>query len=740
MLFKSLEKVDVSPQLLEYDNSDNYLPDEYEVIGIDTETDAPTGNTFLICNSKGQKLISEQGKFLSSFEIFDWLFVHGRSQRKFRVNFFHNIRFDFEGMLKDFTQGLTKKQQIEFYRKHRVKISDGKKTYWIRWIPEKYFSITDHKNKAYFYDTWNYFSDSLDNVYSELFGKGKKDFQTDVDVTKGRSFLVDYVWVKRCSTDAQMTADVASKLIEGEKQILRPSRSFYGKASLSQEYAFQHIEKEHLQPFINMSEKEPIIARCMSKTQSVYYYKGKKYNRDCVKGFIEHDGFLFAVIGYKSNPNSLLKKLNDYAYRSYHGGIFNLRVKGHVTDAFALDVSSQYPYWLSQMPDMIHGQWIEVTQPSDSVFYGIYHVWMQFNPKFPFKFSKRSKLVVYPKLNDLYENWITRPELEQAIKDGLMIRMIDGIEFHHDDTIPEFPYREMILDLYDRKLKAEENGDKLFRQLYKIIMNAFYGKTIQTKGNRTSPIFNAVVGSYTTALSRLMIMTLTDCYFDEIYEIKTDSIVGRLRPEFVNKVYEIPNLIGSFIPEKPEKQFPNRIMLKTGITLDVLNNKFVKYRGFTVDKSKIRFAENEFEVETERPIHLGEAIAQGKVEDINIFESVVKKNKFTDEKMIWDSDKLTFSYLKENKVIGEPIDDDYLREYEKTETSISLMENYAELEEEMSCLLAMKPSFIRHDRSPFISIHQGIFEITIFDIVKEELKGEKLVRGLDISLAYPYAH
>lgn len=96
MKFKILheEVHSLKNQLNNYKKDREVLPLNYRINAFDIETDAPTGNAFLICDADGHKWMTRKGEFLTTFQMIDFLFSHGTSIHEYRINFLHNIDFD----------------------------------------------------------------------------------------------------------------------------------------------------------------------------------------------------------------------------------------------------------------------------------------------------------------------------------------------------------------------------------------------------------------------------------------------------------------------------------------------------------------------------------------------------------------------------------------------------------------------------------------------------------------------
>jgi len=214
-----------------------FLPESFAVRGYDVETDRD-GNPYLICSSARQDwfLIAPRGESLSSGQIAEFLLRSGRNNHGAVVNFFHNQRFDFESILKGSFRFLPRDERDRDLQAKMHEIRHGEKSFRVRWIPKKYFSLTNRgasarrgglhhsdltgrshmsvggSDKATFFDTFNFWQGSLDALHKRYFGTDKGRYR-DMDVEAGRERYSDEELIGRCRQDAEFTADLG-KLAE----------------------------------------------------------------------------------------------------------------------------------------------------------------------------------------------------------------------------------------------------------------------------------------------------------------------------------------------------------------------------------------------------------------------------------------------------------------------------------------------------------------------------------------------
>lgn len=80
------------------------------------------------------------------------------------------------------------------------------------------------------------------------------------------------------------------------------------------------------------------------------------------------------------------------------------------------------------------------------------------------------------------EGWYNSVDIENAVCMGYDVEFVRGYQWF--ETAPVF--KDVILDLYDIKAKAESEGDATLRSIAKLLMNSMYGKMLQKPINEFS--------------------------------------------------------------------------------------------------------------------------------------------------------------------------------------------------------------------------------------------------------------
>ncbi len=563
--------------------------------GIDTET--YQGYAKLIC--------ADNGSYKYPIESFDDA-IQFLTQNYFRGknNFFWNIRFDFEALIKYLDYG----ELIELYHEQTLQYN---KFFSISYLPSKYFSITDnHNNYYYFYDMHNFLEMSL-NTASEKFLKDKK--MTDIVDSKQLNINWQY-WqdnldniILYCKKDALLTRQLADYFwdIIYEKINFNP-KSPLSKGKLSEEYFLHKCDV----PNIN----------------NISY--------DCLKT----------------------------AYNAFYGGHFEILKRGYFDKVFVYDISSAYPAEIANLIDYSQGTWEKIKgKINENAHTGFYHCEVEaMEPMFsPFKVkvgsAKSGGLNIYP--NGRFKQDLTKKEIGfiEAHFPNAAIKIDYGWEFTPKTL--KYPFKEEIERLYEWKSK-EQNPD--IKYCVKIILNSLYGKFIQVSGkeNITGKLFNPCYAAMITAGTRLKILELALQSPDNVISFSTDSVIST--KQFHN-IPEKPKM-GEFGLE-----FSGEMVILMSDVYNIWNKRENKIRaalrGFALSASKeteeggekikkieqtkeylkdilAKMNGDKYTYYTERPYHLGECLTHvktRKITDLNIFAQVEKSIDINgDNKRVWE--------------------------------------------------------------------------------------------------------
>ncbi len=552
-------------------------------LGYDTETF--DGKCYLICRSDSQgnnavckiPFDAEQETGLSM--ILEFL-IGGENRRggDKALRIFYNLNYDVRAILR----WMTEESVSELYNKGKVMVSG----YTITFLSKKLFRIVKNKRGVSFFDIAQFYGGSLDFNAKKYLGDKKK---SSIDSKILGSSIV--YWndnyneiVKYCIHDCYLTAKLAelffNKLRENMDFVTRKP---FSTGSISQEY---------------------FLKECFIPT-------------------------------VHEIPEEVLALHQD----SYRGGRIELLQKGYFESVNAYDIKSAYPAVMRDLLDYGNGVWTDTKFPSKECEAGIYRIkldWFHdYIAPFPVVTDYGS---IYP--NGEYEVIVNEKELRFLDKYSEFgsYEVLDGWEFNSYRN--EYPYREKIDYLFEKKESASDATEKL---LYKLFINSIYGKTAQAIDQRdkdskevkkysTGRLWNPVYCSRITALTRLQLLETAMPIIEDVIGFATDSI-------HTTATLSVPNQpkIGDFTVEEQDAE---GIFLMAGIRY--LEGKS-KMRGFS-DKLNLReiLEENGDEsilpIDLERPITVYEALKFKDVSfnDMNIFKREARElNINGDVRRLW---------------------------------------------------------------------------------------------------------
>lgn len=174
------------------------------------------------------------------------------------------------------------------------------------------------------------------------------------------------------------------------------------------------------------------------------------------------------------------------ALNSYHGGKNNV-VKGMAPgwhmNVTSMDISSAYPYAMSQLPSMsykkLYKRYKKVNrQPREVPPLGVYCVSGEaYECNWPVLFHH-----AFEPIQGKFERvWIQGMELNEALRSGeVKIKSLSGHYYDAEKDNRPSPFKAYCDDFYERK-ETEKHPTKKYG--YKLILNSVYGKFIQTRKN-----------------------------------------------------------------------------------------------------------------------------------------------------------------------------------------------------------------------------------------------------------------
>jgi hypothetical protein len=356
-------------------------------------------------------------------------------------NFFYNLSYDAEVILK-----LIGKNLDTYKSTRRLKFSFC--DYTIEYVPSKCLKIRKGHHSVLFYDISQFFHASLLDAYEKNIGladptyKDLKQKRSEFSPTfyrRNTTLVRDY-----CIADCTKTKLLAEHWI-----------SLFRKA-----FAFYPLK---------------------------WYSSGYLAERVLINNGIEFPKF-----------DSIPYEIQEFAYRSYFGGRFEMLKRGFIGTAFLYDINSAYPFAISKIPDLSKGLWIKSKTVLKDAKLGFFKVRASIPdckhvPPFPFRVKNN---IIFP--SGVFETYVTLAEL-QACESPKFYKILDSWQFVSD--FESYPYAEFIQKMHQKRLELKQNDDPLQLPI-KIILNSIYGKTGQKINRVMGNMFNPVIFSFITGFTR----------------------------------------------------------------------------------------------------------------------------------------------------------------------------------------------------------------------------------------------
>jgi hypothetical protein len=194
--------------------------------------------------------------------------------------------------------------------------------------------------------------------------------------------------------------------------------------------------------------------------------------------------------------------LQEFAWKSYFGGRFEIIKRGFIGEAWLYDINSAYPFALSKIPDITKGSWRNGLRTiHKKALMGFFKIEVRYDdceyiPAFAFRrITLNGEKIVYPSGN--FISYATLEELKNV--DQKNYKIIDSWQFFDDN--PTYPFRDFIITHYDKRMKLKHENNPMQLPI-KIILNAIYGKMGQKVNRRIGNLFNPVIFAYITGDAR----------------------------------------------------------------------------------------------------------------------------------------------------------------------------------------------------------------------------------------------
>ena len=564
---------------------------DHHINGLDTET--LDGYCKLIADDRGNTLEPDNIE-----DILEFL-----TQRRFRSasNFFYNIRFDYQSILKY----LDKEDLLELYASSKIMYND----YRIKYIPKRLLSITRSKNVHRFFDLAQFYEMSLEKAAQKYTKRTKNEDNLDAaQIGVSAQYWADHHKdiVKYCIQDAAIAADLGVLLRDTlVNKIGMLPQSYISKAGLSKEY----------------------------------------FRRNC------------AIPNIQDIPRGAL----GIFLNAYSAGRFEVLRKGFIPNCWAIDINSAYSKAITLLPDVTKGVWKKVNRYTGKAVVGCYLCKIEsFNTiAAPHRYRLTKDLVVYP--TGSYWTYLTNWEIE-VMKEDAHIQVSRGWEFYANDIL--YPFKDRILLLYklkQRTPKSEYEYD-LYKKIMNSLYGSFYEKIEQNGKFYSGKLFNPIYASLITAYCRLTVWQVMRDYLDYVVSVATDGIILDKKPnvkysknlgewsiEGQGDVVIIRSglyRIGDKIRERGIRSFKG-IKTEYGDYDDIFE--------YIQDKPQRKC----YPIISNRPLNLGECLVHThtkSIEDLNVFVDqryTVTINR--DLKRMWDDTFINGGEVFEKQITSKPL-------------------------------------------------------------------------------------
>lgn len=448
---------------------------DVDVIGYDTETQEG------LC-----KLIASPCDYCHPRKADDIFHFLTSKRRRGKTGFFFNLNYDFQAILKWLPPSDWK-----------TIAETGKVTYGeyiLDYIPGKHLGIRRFYGKKrkgqkgrrarvfHIFDIAQFFKSSLNAAAKKYLGKEKTDV-TGFDMTDLQNADFQHpVFIAYCQQDALLAQELTEYWIKlCHDNDLWPN-TFYSIGSIGERYFLQNC-------------KIPTINR-----------------------------FIF-------------KKKMDFvnaAWLCCHGAQITTYKRGYFPQVYEYDINSAYPHTIRSLPDIDCGLFYKRSgdPPAEAVM-GWLKVRIDLeedSPGFYFPPFTMSRPKLKSNFNP-YGSFTTCITLKEYLtyRSDMSIRPIVGVYWKPEGEIV-YPYKDAINDIYARRQRIDKKKDFAVNYFLKIIMNSYYGKTLQKTlirdpkspdygKYRTGKVFNPFYSSYILADTRLAL-------YQALKQVRTEDIIG----------------------------------------------------------------------------------------------------------------------------------------------------------------------------------------------------------------------
>lgn len=369
-------------------------------------------------------------------------------------------------------------------------------------------------------------------------------------------------------------------------------------------------------------------------------------------------------------------KLLDYSMRAYHGGKIESYVLGYIPKAKIIDITSAYPYALSQLPKLTNNvKYYGNTDYEKNLLQNYFYAFIRcdivindanfIHPIIVKNPINQTNISLYGYIENVI---ITKLEYDYLKENSIDVIVKDYYAIEHIDNV--FPYRNLINHLFENRMKYRKNNISI-SEMFKTIINSLYGITYELtdvyeenkddivwKGYRAGDFFNPVIASYITAMIRTYLSKVSYNIIQnggEVFLNMTDSII--YNGDVSLDVFSDEKVLGKF--EKPT-EIEDIIILGAGryeYREEFTNKYVIKNRGFSVSRKDKSFY-SDFNLKGKFTIKTREFVSS--------FKATTKKFSFREMGHLLESDYDIDPFNLGGKRVVENYNVDLNKEYTRT--------------------------------------------------------------------------
>jgi len=363
-------------------------------------------------------------------------------------------------------------------------------------IPNKCLEINYLKRIYRFFDIAQFFNKmKLDDIGEKILGIKKVKLPYDIANLSAEDYFNDYKYKREIDIYLKRDTEITYKLCV---HLINVTKKFmnpkylYSQASFSQQYFLENMHRD-----------------------------------------------------YKNQSNAIY----DFALKSYNGGRFEILKRGTYDAVRTYDIRSAYPSENIDIPALDTGTWKRNKIYDETALISLLKVEVEgYSHISPMKAENRT-MIYYPIGKRILH--INKKEYETLKLYNYKVKVLDGYNYYEDN--PEYPFT-FLNKFYDEKERLGKTHNNYM--FYKIIINGFYGKTIQLhsqdeiiedneeqtqiskidnkifteKKFKAGLLFNPIVAQEITGNTRSKLLNAVVDIQKDVIGFATDSITSLTKP------------------------------------------------------------------------------------------------------------------------------------------------------------------------------------------------------------------